>query len=268
MKNILSCSTHCYNKFSFERALRGISDAGLKYVEIGAIPGHCDHVKPELLSKDQMKEVLKKIESYGLEPSSISGHCDLVTKDGVELFKKRVDFAVEIGVGIVNTAEGKIASHQDEIQFFENMKEVAKYLEERNVIAALETHGGILASAKECINTINRIGSKNIKINYDPANLIYFDGKRPEKDIADAVAYIGHFHIKDKLEDKGIWNFPAIGDGYIDFKQLFNVLQSNNYEGPLSFEIEFVEKGPRSAEEVDEALVKSVKHVKTIIDNI
>lgn len=268
MKNILSCSTHCYNKFSFERALQGIADAGLNYVEIGAIPGHCDHVRPELLSKEQTREILRKIAGYGLKPSSISGHCNLTSPEGVALFKKRVDFAVEIGVGIVNTAEGQITSADDELRFFENMREIAEYLETRNVIAALETHGGILGTAQDCIRTIRRIGSKYIKINYDPANLIYFAGKRPEDDITDAVEHISHFHIKDKLEGKGVWNFPAIGDGNIDFKELFHILSSNNYAGPLSFEIEFIEKGPQSPEEVDAALRKSVKHVKAIIDRL
>jgi L-ribulose-5-phosphate 3-epimerase len=268
MENILSCSTHCYNKFPFERALKGIADAELKYVEIGAIPGHCDHIRPELLSVKEMKEVLKKVESYGLKPSSVSGHCNLVSKDGMELFKKRIDFAVQIGVGIINTADGNISGKKDEECFFENMREIAGYVEERNIIIAMETHGGLLGTAKDCIKTIERIGSNNVKINYDPANLIFFSGKRPEDDIAYAVEYMGHMHIKDKLEGQGVWNFPAVGDGYIDYETIFNVLSRGNYTGPMSFEIEFVEKGPQSPEEVDIALKRSVKHVKKITDSL
>ena len=267
MKNIISCSTHCYNKFSFERALEGIAGVGIEYVEIGAIPGHCEHVRPELLNKEEMLEVKRKIEQYGLKPSSISGHCDLTTQKGVELFKKRIDFAYNIGVNIINTAEGHVKSDEEEESFFCNIREISKYLEERCITACLETHGGILGTSKDLRRTLERIGSERVKVNYDPANLIYFVGKRPEDDIIEIVEHIGHFHIKDKLEGQGVWNFPAVGDGYIDFDLIFDVLYKNNYEGPLSFEIEFVEKGPDTPEEVDQALAKSCEHIKRIMES-
>lgn len=264
MKNKLGCSTHCYNRFSFDRALEGIAKVGLEYVEIGAIPGHCDHVKPELMSKKQFKELKHKITSYGLKPLSISGHCDLTSEIGVELFKKRIDLAYEMEVSIVNTAGGNIENIEQEESFFTKMKIITKYLEERGIVAALEIHGGIIGTGSMCRKTIERINSSNVRINYDPANLIYFEGKRPEDDIMDIIDYVAHFHIKDKLEGKGVWNFPAIGEGYINFTSLFDVLFNNYYEGPLSFEIEFVENGPKAPEEVDEALEKSLKYIRQL----
>jgi sugar phosphate isomerase/epimerase len=261
MKNILGCSTHCYSKFSFERALQGIADTGVKYVEVGAIPGHCDHVKPEEMDKSQMKDVKRKIESYGLKPLSISGHCDLTTQKGVGLFKKRVDLACELEVRTVNTIAGHAESPEEEEAFFDNMKGIIKYLEERNITAAIETHGGIMGLSKDCRKTMERINSEFVRVNYDPANAIYFVGARPEEDIKGIVDYIAHFHIKDKLEGKGVWNFPATGDGYIDFEKLFAVLLRSNYNGPVSFEIEFTPRGPQSPEEVDLAIEKSVRHI-------
>jgi|AGTN01.2.fsa_nt_gi Sugar phosphate isomerases/epimerases len=265
MNNKLGCSTHCYNKFAFERALQGILDAGVKYVEVGAIPGHCDHVKPEEMDKAQMKEVKRKIESYGLKPLSVSGHCDLTTQKGVELFKKRIDLACELEVEIVNTIAGHAESPEEEEAFFENIKGLVKYLKERDITVAVETHGGIMGLSKDCRKTMERINSKYVGVNYDPANAIYFVGARPEEDIIGIVDHIVHFHIKEKLEGKGVWNFPAIGDGYIDFKKLFAVLSENNYNGPVSFEIEFTPKGPQIPEEVDMALKKSVKHITEIM---
>jgi len=260
----LGCTTNSYCKFPFERALQGIAESGLKFVEIAAVPVHCEHVKPELMDKKQFKELKSMIENYGLKPMSIGGHSDLTTDNGVELFKKRIDLAVEMEVCIVNTAAGEIKTKADEESFFQNMKAVCKYLEEREIIAALECHGGIVGTGKECRKTVERIGSENVKINYDPANVIFYEGANPEEDIMDVVDYIAHFHIKDKLEDKGVWNFPAIGEGYINFRTLFDILYNNNYHGPLSFEIEFLNKGPKTPEEVDLALNKSVKHINQL----
>ncbi len=260
----LGCTTNSYCKFPFERALQGIAEAGLKYVEIGAVPIHCEHVKPELMDKKQFKELKAMIEGYGLKPMSISGHCDLATDSGVRLFKKRIDFACEMEVKIVNTAAGSIKTKAEEEKFFENMKTVSRYLEERGITAALECHGGIVGTGKECRKTVERIGSDNVKINYDPANGIFYEGVNPEEDIMDIVDYIAHVHVKDKLEGKGVWNFPAIGDGYIDFGTLFDVLYNNDYHGPFSFEIEFLQQGPKTPEEVDAALKKSVKYITQI----
>jgi sugar phosphate isomerase/epimerase len=90
------------------------------------------------------------------------------------------------------------------------------------------------------------------------------EGLDPQDDIMDIVDYIAHVHIKDKLEGKGVWNFPAIGEGYIDFNNLFDVLYNNNFSGPFSFEIEFIKQGPKTPEEVDLALKKSVKYISQL----
>ena len=41
--------------------------------------------------------------SRGLDPVSVSGHSNLVTDVGLEMFKRRIDFAHDMGVGIINT---------------------------------------------------------------------------------------------------------------------------------------------------------------------
>ncbi len=260
----LGCTTGSYSKFPFERALQGIADAGLKYVEIAAVPIYCEHVKPEQMNKQQFKELKAMISGYGIKPLSISGHCNLATDGGAELFKKRIDFACELEVTIVNTSAGDIKTKEDEKRFFQNMESLSAYLKERGITAALECHGGILGTAMECRETVERIGSEHVKVNYDPANGVFYEGVNPADDIMDVVDYIAHVHIKDKLEGKGVWNFPAIGDGYIDFATLFDILYNNNYHGPFSFEIEFVRQGPKTPEEVDMALKKSINYLRQL----
>ena len=266
MKNILSCSTHSYHGYSFERALEGIAASGLKYVELGAVPGHTEHVSPEKMGKAETEVLEKTLATYGLTATSISGHCNMATKEGVELFKKRLDLADALGVKYVNTAEGEVNTKEAEELFYVNMREVANY--NRNVFICLETHGGLLGTSESCKRTLEFIGCDNVRINYDPANLVFFEGARPEEDICTAVALIGHFHIKDKLEGKSVWNFPEIGAGYLDFKKMFSILKKEGYAGPLSFELEFTTEGPDSPEFVDQALKNSVMHVEQLLNEI
>jgi sugar phosphate isomerase/epimerase len=67
-------------------------------------------------------------------------------------------------------------------------------------------------------------------------------------------------HLKEngsgKFQD---WNFPALGEGIIDFKKVFNLIK--DYAGPISVEIEFDGK-ERSLEEINKAVKKSYDFLK------
>jgi len=249
-----------------ERALEGIAASGLKFVELGAIPGHTEHVSPEnMLSKD-VNALKKLLSDNGLTATSISGHCDMAKKDGLALFMKRLELAESMSIKYINTAKGSVDSKESEEAFYANMREAANYNKE--LIICLETHGGLLGTSAIAKKTLEVIGCENVKINYDPANLIFFNDKRPEDDITDAVTLIGHFHIKDKLEGPGVWNFPEIGTGNIDFSKLFSVLKDAGYDGPLSFELEFDGNPSATPEFVDNALKNSANYVKSVAASI
>lgn len=266
MENILSCSTHSYHGYSLERALEGIARSGLKYVEVAAIPGHTEHVKPEVMSVGDMKELKDKLTSYGLKATSISGHSPLNTKDGLALFLKRLELAEMLNIKYVNTADGDTTTDAGKQAFLENIRIAADYC--NNITICLETHGGLVGDAESCKKTLEEIGKKNVRINYDPANLIMFEGKRPEEDIAASVPFIGHFHIKDKLEGKGVWNFPTIGTGNIDYRLILSALKEGAYFGPLSFELEYTPDRIETAEYIDDSLTQSVIYIQNIIKGI
>lgn len=68
-------------------------------------------------------------------------------------------------------------------------------------------------------------------------------------------------HLKDKLGDKGEWNFPAPGKGYIDFPRIFSELRNAGNNCPFSIEIEFTPKGTANAEEVDQAIKDAAEYL-------
>ena len=263
MNNWLACSTHSYHGYALERALEGIAKSGLQYVELAAIPGHTDHVCPERMSPADVDELRALVSGYGLTISSISGHCNLATDEGLKLFQARLDLAEQLGVQIVNTADGETGTEEGRERFYRNLAAAADY--KPNCLICLETHGGVLGDSEACAKTLERINRPNVKINYDPANLVYFEGKRPESDIEAGVANIGHFHIKDKIGGKDEWNFPTIGEGYLDFTKLLGVLQQHGYQGPLSFELEYTPEGPESADYVDTSLKTSVARIMQVV---
>ena len=153
LKNKIGCSTNSYHEFDLETALKGIAAAGFKYVELTAVKDYTEHVKPEL-------------GKHGLKPMSLSGHSDLTDQSGIELFKKRVDFAHAIGIGVVNTGPGEIETKAGKEKFFDNIFKAAEYAASRDITIALETHGDLLGTGKASAEVIRKIDLPIVRINW------------------------------------------------------------------------------------------------------
>jgi L-ribulose-5-phosphate 3-epimerase len=61
-------------------------------------------------------------------------------------------------------------------------------------------------------------------------------------------------HLKDIVGGKGVWNFPALGEGSVDFAAIARVLEEAGYTGPLSVELEFQGEPWPPLEEVNRSM--------------
>jgi L-ribulose-5-phosphate 3-epimerase len=283
--NQIGCSTNCYHGFDLDTALQGIAYAGFGYVELTSVKDYTEHVMPELMTLDDRKALLAKLKSYGLIPMSLSGHSDLTSRKGIELLEKRIDFAKEIDIGIVNTGPGAVESDEGRERFFINIYEIAEYAADAGVTVALETHGELISSGEAGAEIIEKINSPWIRINYDTGNVIFYGGVRPEEDIVHAFPYLAHIHLKDKRGGAKVWDFPPIGKGDVDFTRVLKTISDGGYKGPISVEIEvlgkdfiptwlvcdengeIVSEGKKQCgpDFIDRAIVESIQYLKSII---
>ena len=112
---------------------------------------------------------------------------------------------------------------------------------------------------------VRQIGKPNVGINYDPGNVIFYGATRPEGDIAAAVDLIKHMHIKDQIGGAGVWNFPAIGTGEVDYQAIFAALDAAGFHGPCSVEIEFQGEPWPALDQVNRAMADSYRYVRPFI---
>lgn len=265
MENKIACASGGYAGQDLDRVLLGLAKAGFSYVELSVTPSPKSRILPEQMSSDDVKRLQAQLAGYGLTPVSISGHSDLARPEGVEYFKTRIDFAAALGVNIVNTGTGHTTNSEEEDRFFTLMKDdVIPHAQARGVKIALETHGGLTGTAQDCLRTLERLGSDQIGINYDPANVVYYRGVRPEQDIEQIAAHVIHVHLKDKRGGQGILEFPVLGQGEINFPHLLEVLADVGYQGPYSAELEL--EGPLTAEEEDEARVRTRQYMELLVE--
>jgi sugar phosphate isomerase/epimerase len=238
MKNKIACTTGGYHGSDLDRVFLGLSRAGFKYVELSAMPSPEARIPLESMTEEDLDALKASLKSHELVPVSLSGHSDLSTAEGVAFFKRRIDFAHDLGMGIINTGAAHGDSPQEVELFYAHMQEIIPYARERDVRIALETHGGMTGTAPDCLRTLERLRSDWVGINYDTANVIYYRGVRPEEDIPLIAPYVIHVHLKDKRGGLKVYDFPPLGEGNVDFASIVETLAAVGYAGPYSAEIE------------------------------
>lgn len=239
MTGILAGHTNSYHTYSLDEALQGIAAAGFKYVELSAVEGWTEHV-PLDATAAQVAEIQQKMAALGLQPASLSGHSDLTTAHGLAVGKQAVDLCGKFGLTILNTAiGGHYSENEDKDAFMRHIHELADYAAARGVTISLEVHGDIMASGALSAPLIAQIGRPNVGINYDTANCVFYGDVQAVDDLRAAAPHLVHVHLKDKIGGKKEWNFPAVGEGEVDFAGILKILNEVGYSGPLSVEIEF-----------------------------
>jgi L-ribulose-5-phosphate 3-epimerase len=270
MADRLAASTNTYHSYSLEEALDGIARAGFTSVELSSVPGWTEHVKRDA-DDSEIQRIKDLLAQYGLTAVSLSGHSDLVSDEGVIEFRKALDLARKLGVTKITTSTGGHADTSSgslvdqRAAFLVRIGPLADEAAQDGIDICLETHGGLLATGEISKALIADIGRPNIGINYDPGNVIHYGNVRPEDDLPGSVDKVTHMHVKDQIGGVGVWNFPQVGTGEVDFPALFEVLDEAGFDGPCSIEIEFQGEPWPPLAEVDRAMAESYRYVRQFV---
>ena len=268
MADRLAVSTNTYHSYSLEDALRGIAAAGFTSVELSSVPGWTEHV-PRNVDDVELQRIGELVNRYGLTPISLSGHSDLASDAGTGEFRKSLHIAKVLGIQYVTTSTGghdasSAGSLEEQREaFLERIRPLADEAAADGIQICLETHGGVSATGAMAAELVRLIDRPNVGINYDTANVIFYGEVRPETDIITAAPLINHLHIKDQIGGPGVWNFPAIGTGEVDFAPFFASLDDVGFTGPCSIELEFQGEPWPSLDAVEAALRTSLTFLRT-----
>jgi sugar phosphate isomerase/epimerase len=270
MPDRLAASTNSYHTYSLEEALAGIASAGFTSVELSSVPGWTEHVARDA-DDAEIDRVKALLDQYGLTAVSLSGHSDLVSDEGVVEFRKALSLCRRLGLSMITTSTGGHADtsggslDQQREAFLARIVPLADEAAASGITICLETHGGLLATGAISADLVRQIDRPNVGINYDPGNVIFYGDTRPETDIANAIELINHVHVKDQIGGAGVWNFPAIGSGEVDYESIFQALDAAGFAGPCSVEIEFQGEPWPPLAEVNRAMAESYQFVRPFV---
>ncbi|WP_188208211.1 sugar phosphate isomerase/epimerase family protein [Alkalibacillus aidingensis] len=259
MFNQLALNTNTYHGFSLEEALKGAHDTGFKQVEIAAVRDHTAHVTTDF-TEAEFYEVLGLLKKYDLTCVGVSAHSNVMTDEGIRQLVENIDLAEVFNCQYVVTATGDSHGDTDVIDdinsLVKNLQPVVEKCERLGKTLVIETHGNNFATGESLMKLVHEFNNR-VKINYDTANVIFYGHQEPYEDLEKSINHVEFIHLKDKLGEHDTFHFPAIGDGYLDYTRLFNILKQGNYTGPISVEVEFTPEGPQDLEEVNQAVKRS-----------
>lgn len=259
-------NSNCHHGFSIEEAVEGLVKAGFHNIELTATKGWTEHVFPTM-SFSRLLEIKRMLEDAGVKVCAMSGHTNLMDSRRIADFADNIELAHFFSAPIIVTSVGEAhlkdrASSGDEI-VAKHIASLLPLLEKYGMSLVIETHGEH-GTASRIRKITDLVGSPLVGVCYDTANAIFYGDVKGCEDVEANADVIRYIHIKDKAGERTEWNFPALGEGYVDFPALLSALDERGNKAPLSIEIEFTAAGPSSLAEVDEALVKSAAYLKKL----
>ena len=266
MNRIIAVNSNCYHGFSIEEAIAGIQAAGFHYIELTATKGWTEHVFPTM-SLNALYAVKDRLEAANLIPFSLSGHTNLMDSERIGDFIANMRLASFFGCDYIVSSIGE--AHLKDNAVASNavvaghIRDLIPALEEYDLTLVLENHGDH-ATGAILQDILRQVGSERVRINYDTANGIFYAGVDPVADLAGCIDQVGYMHIKDKAGADREWNFPALGQGHVDFPRLFSLLEQAGNPCPLSIEIEFTQAGPKDLAEVNQAVADSAAYLQRL----
>lgn len=274
MKRIISCFTNSYGPSGVRAAAERIRDAGITHLEL-ALRGHNfgGLVIPEsavITEKDDdrtVEDFKALLAHHGVSVSGCNvGGADIRTVDGRDLTERRIRFAARwFNVPICVTGAGQPTDSAERKTIVTNLRYLGDVAAESGITLALETHKGPTQNAAAMLALMSDVDHPNVRLNFDTGNIAYYNqGVDPYDELERVKHLVRNVHIKDNRGGFEDWYFPAVGDGgAVDFVRVRKILDSVDFAGPYTIEIEGIGGEPEPGLEArHERVARSVRHLR------
>lgn len=250
MKNILSCRPGSYGKYS-STAYEHLSKIGVKHVEIG------------VSSLEKAAETLAQLNGFGLSATSLQAPCNISDQNVAEQFRLQCQIASKLGAKVIFTSVHAGEMHRS--LAYQRLRPVGDVAKEYGIVVAMETHPDMITNADVALQTMKGVNHPNIRVNFDTANIYYYnEGIDGVEELKKVIDYIGAIHLKDTNGKPKTWHFPALGEGIVNFKETFRLLNERGFYGPFTLEIEGIQGENLTLEQAQERVAKSVNYLREI----
>ena len=258
-KNLISCRPGSYDGYILH-AYEHLYELGIHYLEIP---------NPGLKGVDSFRDLLSDFP--GMQVKSIQADIPITKKNPGELMQESV-FEVMKALGATHLFVSFNPGNVKEKDWISRLQQVGDIASEYGVRVILETHPPLFLNGDVGLATMKKVNHPAIRINYDTANM-YFYNKNIDAiaELKKILQYVEGVHLKESNKKFQTWYFPGLGEGEgcIDFKSVFSLLNSRTDPGPMfgpfTIEIEGI-KGEKklTLEDVKNRVTNSVKYLRNL----
>jgi len=159
----------------------------------------------------------------------------------IEDTKLCADFAHEVGAPNVSSHIGYIPEDRADRGYgglVSALQEICDYLQRCKMSFCLETGQETAQLLKQFIADVRR---ENLKVNFDPANMIMYGTGDPIEALDVLAPWVRGVHCKDGKWPKAegqLGEEEPLGKGQVDIERFIAKLRETGYEGPLTIERE------------------------------
>lgn len=228
-----------------------VARLGIKYVEI------------VLNLEHSVAEILDTLGAHGLEVMTAHTPLGLTQPDLVEEFAKYNDMAADLG------ARGHFVSfHAGEMpveEAYDRIRQVGDIAESRGLFVAMETHEDLTENGDKALTVFSAIRHPAIGWNLDTANIYYYnENVDVVEETKKAAPFIRSVHAKDTNGGFKDPTFPNVGEGIVDYAAVHAVLQTVNFQGPYTLELEGVAGSADSVEQMEANVAACAAHLRKL----
>jgi sugar phosphate isomerase/epimerase len=249
---IIACNVYSYGKYR-QQAFEHMKAIGIRYAEVSI-------GKPE-----DADEWLRQIEPYDLRISSVICPCDVSSDEGAEGFASIAEAVQRMGapIAFVSVHAGEIPL-TDVYRRVRRMGDIAAQL---GVKVAMETHPDLITNGDVASQTMRAIAHPNVGINFDTANIYYYnEGTDSVTELRKVLDHVFSVHLKDTNGKPRTWYFPTLGQGVVDFPEIFRLLLDRGFRGPFTMELEGIEGENLTEEQQLQRVAQSFDYVRGIVE--
>jgi sugar phosphate isomerase/epimerase len=165
----------------------------------------------------------------------------------LERFQWALDRTKALGLSDLMLHAGFIPEPRDPDRkpFLDTLSKVSDLAKRKEVTIAFET-GQETADLLRL--TLNELKCPNLKVNFDPANMLLYDKGDPLRAVEILGPDIRSVHVKDANRPtvRGNWGEEVpLGKGQVNIRQFVKTLQKVGYRGPLCIEREVGDQAQR-----------------------
>lgn len=235
---------------SVQLAFSSVSECGFRVSEHIEIPG--------FISEEAILAIRAASEKYGIHICAVNGTFNMahpdpaVRREGLDRFEGFIKAVKAIGCGMATLCSGSRSlkglwtfdpATEDESAYSDMravMQEAVAVAEKHGVILAIETEASnVISTPEKARRIMDEIGSPNLKMILDCANLFHKGEAHPENVRPAIDKAIAHFdrdiviaHGKDIRESDAI-DFCGTGFGIVDFPYMLKKLKEVSFPGDM-----------------------------------